>query len=74
MENNSGAKRRGERNGAAKLTEAKVRDIRERYVKGVFHKFASEFPGNAGALAREFGVHKRTILAVVYGETWGWVQ
>lgn len=68
----SGKNRRGARNGASKLTAENVRDIRRRYIPGTGRHHAVE--GNAGQLAREFGLNRRTITAIVNGETWGWLE
>lgn len=54
---------RGEANGASKLTQKAVADIRENY-----RPHCSE---NGGlALARKYGVHIHTIMMVVAGRTW----
>lgn len=55
---------RGQRNGAARLTPEKVRDIRQR-------REAGEYPT---ALAREFGVSKTAVVQAASGETWGWLD
>lgn len=52
---------RGERGGLAKLTEPQVREIRERYANG---------EGTYLALAREYGIAKKNIGAIVRRETW----
>lgn len=67
-----GEKRRGVKNGASKLTEDAVRDIRVRYVAGTGRGHA--VPGNAGELAKQYGVNRRTILSIAQGMTWGWVE
>lgn len=54
----------GTRNGAARLDERKVREIRKRYVPYV----------NASQLAAEYGIDRRTVRAIALGETWGWLQ
>jgi hypothetical protein len=61
--NRKGRQARGERNGSARLTAAQVVDIRRRY------RHHSRTQGST-ALAREFGVHSATILAVVKGVWW----
>lgn len=62
----------GTRNGAAKLTEEQVREIRRRHnpVTNNWHPH----PNGTCALAREFGVNRRTIRAVLDGEVWGWLE
>jgi hypothetical protein len=60
---NPGTMARGSRQGLSKLTEQDVADIRERYA-----------PGNGVVLAREYGVHPRTIMRAVNGFTWGHVK
>ena len=55
---------RGTRNGASKLTEKTVREIREQY-----RPFK-----NASQLARRYGVTRNTIRAVADGEIWGWLE
>jgi HNH endonuclease len=56
-------KARGERSPKAKLTEAQVREIRARYV-------ARSYGNGAHVLAREFGVSKPTIQAILSGDSW----
>ena len=51
---------RGENSGVAKLTEERVRRIRERYTSGESQR----------ALARAFAVTRRTIASVVARKTW----
>lgn len=55
--------KQGEKSRTAKLTEDQVREIRARYV-----------PGKRGtgskALAKEYGVHYRTIEQILRRETW----
>jgi hypothetical protein len=58
---------RGERNGRAKLTQDAVREIRHRYVKG-------KGVCSQASLAREFGVHPRTIARILDKEDWGHVD
>lgn len=60
-------KARGEGAGNAKLTEAQVREIRARYEPRKYGK-------GAHVLAREFGVSKPVILAIVNREAWKHVQ
>lgn len=52
---------RGERNGFAKLTEAQVVDVLERFVAGGVTK---------AELAREYGVTPRVIFLIVTGQAW----
>lgn len=52
---------RGWRHGQAKLTEAKVRDIRRRY---------AALNVTQAALAAEYGVSRRTIGGIVRGTEW----
>jgi hypothetical protein len=52
---------RGEANGFAKLTEAQVIEIRERYIP---------YKVSLPRLAREYGVHHSTIYDIVRGVTW----
>jgi len=51
---------RGERNGNSKLTQVQVDEIRRRF----------DCAPNISALAREFGVARKTIRSVLRGETW----
>ena len=67
-----GELRRGSRNGASKLTEAKVREIRSRYVPCANGKRRD--PGSTIVLAREFGVNPSTIKAIAHGVIWGWLD
>ena len=68
MVGNGGMK--GVSHGRALLTDAAVRDIRARYVKGInpAHR------GNAQALAAEYGVSYFTIWDVVNGRHWSHVH
>ena len=59
-----GRQAKGERMAAARLTEAQVREIRQRFVR------TSPRRSNAIALAREFGVSKNTIGFVVHRQRW----
>ena len=52
--------RRGERNPAAKLTEAQVIEIKRLLARGAGYRF----------LAERFGVHRVTIGAIARGELW----
>lgn len=54
---------RGERSGQAKLTEAKVRNIRERRARGESVK----------SLSTEFGVSGASITNTCNGKRWGWL-
>ncbi len=54
----------GSRNGASKLTEASVRDIRSRHLTYI----------NTGELAEEFNVRRETINAIARGSIWGWLE
>ena len=56
-----GTSNRGERSGAAKLTNAQVADIRARYVK-------RKVPQRV--LAREYGVGLTTINQIIHARTW----
>lgn len=56
---------RGEKSGRARLTEAAVRDIRTRHADNGI---------SGAALAREFGVSKRTVLLILRRETWAHIQ
>lgn len=56
-------KAKGERTGKAKLTDAQVREIRGRYAPMTYGK-------GAHCLAREFGVSKQTVQAILSGESW----
>ncbi|MFP3118148.1 hypothetical protein [Streptomyces sp. Iso 434] len=61
---------RGERIALAKLDEDAVRSIRRRYIRGSrWHN-----RGNRAALAAEYGVSERTIMDVVRGDTWAWLD
>lgn len=53
---------RGERHGAAKLTEARVREIRRMCIPWRY--------GAQIAAARRFGVNRETIRRVLAGESW----
>lgn len=55
---------RGERNGSAKLTEDKVREIRRRCACGV----------SIRTLAKEYGVSPSVISNVFTRKTWGHVD
>jgi hypothetical protein len=57
-----GTSNRGERCGAAKLTEPQVREIR-RLAGGMSH----------GRIAKQFGVARQTISKVISGDRWGWL-
>jgi hypothetical protein len=57
-----GRQTRGERNSGARLTEAQVLDIRQR-----FRRDGDSIP----ALAQEFGLGLTTVRQIVNGETWG---
>lgn len=52
---------RGERSGAAKLTERDIRRIKERYAKGDITQ---------QELARQYGVHQSNISVIVSGKAW----
>ena len=54
---------RGERHGHAKLTEAEVLEIRERFVP-------YDAQNGARALAREFGVGRTAVDRIVKGVAW----
>lgn len=55
---------RGEKNGASKLTEEKVREIRRRYSDGE----------TCASLSRSFGMSFNSMRCVVKGITWGNVK
>ena len=57
-----GRQAKGSANGRSKLDPGKVRSIRERR--------ASDRPPSYRALAREYGVGHRTVMAAAKGETW----
>lgn len=59
-----GRKVRGQRQPGSKLTESAVRSIR--------HSLGLGTP--KALIAREFGVHPRTIAPIANGENWGWLQ
>jgi hypothetical protein len=56
---------RGERKWAAKLTEAKVREMRIRYAEGGISQFA---------LAREYGIAEGSAWAILRGKKWKHVK
>ena len=55
---------RGERHGQSKLTEAIVREMREAHRAGEAKR----------ALARRFGVSQMTVIRVISGKSWGWLE
>ena len=55
---------KGIKNGARKLTETDVKEIRNHYVKGKHGEY------NTNGLAVKYGVSPRTILQVIKQETW----
>jgi hypothetical protein len=59
-----GTSTRGERNHKAILTKKQVLKIRTRVSDGEERK----------NLAREFGVCRKTVDAVVVGQNWGWLE
>lgn len=60
---------KGSKNPASKLTESDVRYIRDNY------KYDKEkHSGNIKELSQKFSVSRQTILAVVDGTTWGWLD
>ena len=61
----SGNRTRGENRPEAKLTVAKVREIRTRYATGYT---------SITALSREHGVSRMTISNAVRGHTWAHVE
>lgn len=69
-----GERRRGERNGAAKLTVEKVRAMRKEYRAPGWRADGTWEPGNIGILAENYGVNRRNALAVIDGTTWGWLD
>jgi hypothetical protein len=54
---------RGERNGASKLTEGEVREIRRLYAEGISQR----------ELGRRYGVSHPAIGMIVRREKWSWV-
>lgn len=71
LQNSLDAKRKnrmakGERSGNSKFTEAQVREIRSRYVKGT----GSHNRGNRNQLLLEFGMSKNNFYAIIHRETW----
>lgn len=56
-------KAKGERAPRAKLTQAQVDDIRRRYVP-------RQYGSGAHALAKEFGVSKQSVQAILRGDSW----
>jgi hypothetical protein len=63
-----GRGQRGEGHRNAKLTEAQVREIRDRYVGG------SRWVSNSGALQKEFGVGRSAIRHIVHRRAWKHVK
>jgi hypothetical protein len=59
-----GLKRSGEKNCNARLTEAIVREARQRHARGMTGK----------ALAAEYGVAVTTMCRALRGKTWGWLK
>lgn len=55
---------KGTRNGANKLTEADVRNIRARWLPYI----------NTAELALRYNVCRQTIYAIGTGQTWGWLD
>ncbi len=51
----------GERNGRAKLTEATVREMRDRFAQGGVTKTE---------LARQYGIHRWTAIQILNGSAW----
>lgn len=58
-----GRSNRGSRQGQAKLTDAQVREIRERRARGETGK----------SLAGEFGVSEQSVCDIVKRRTWSWL-
>ena len=56
-------KARGEKASQSKLSEAQVLQIRDRYQPG-------KYGAGSHVLAKEFGVSKTSILAIVKGQSW----
>jgi hypothetical protein len=51
----------GERHGQAKLTDAIVREIRQRYIRGVVTQ---------SSLAVKYGVSRTVVARVLLGQSW----
>ncbi len=62
-----GRQTRGEDSGSVKLTEEQVRQIRKDY------KWYSHSHG-AIALGHKYGVHRKQILNIIHGRSWGWLD
>lgn len=54
----------GNKNNMAKLTDEKVRKIRQEYLPGVTQK----------SLAKKYGVSRSQVGRVLGGDNWGWVS
>jgi hypothetical protein len=63
-----GTQASGERHGAARLTDADVREIRRRYCK------ISSRHGNGGKLAAEYGISISQVHNIVTRKAWAHVQ
>jgi hypothetical protein len=63
-ENSVPARLKGETNGASKLTEAQVKEIKQKYAEGIPSR----------ALGREYGVSKTLILYIKSGKLWSEVK
>lgn len=60
-----GEKRRGTKNGASRLDEHKVRQLRQQY---------RPYVNGYIKLAREFGISVTAAKQAINGETWGWLD
>ena len=63
-ENSVPAKLKGETNGSSKLTEAQVREIKEKSAQGIASR----------KIAKEYGVTKTLILYIRSGRLWSHVK
>lgn len=61
---------RGARNGRARLTPEQVAEARTRFVRGAGRGPGVQ-PNSLRALAREFGVDRKTLADAIAGKTWG---
>jgi hypothetical protein len=61
---------RGETHGPAKLTEAQVTEIRQRYKRAMGHRDLAKRADGGSAMAKEYGVTSQTIYAILNRKTW----